>query len=51
LVDPADAAILKALFDLGIFKGFEDRTFKPDGILTVAQIALLIDRVLGVSTK
>lgn len=46
-VDLEDAALLMALYELGIFKGFEDRTFRPDGILTVAQIALLIDRVLG----
>lgn len=48
-VDLEDAALLMALYELGIFKGFEDRTFRPDGILTVAQIALLIDRVLGIA--
>lgn len=42
-----DQGILAALYDLGIFKGFEDRTFRPDNVLTKAQIALLIDRILG----
>ncbi len=42
-----DLGILKALYDLGIFKGYEDKTFRPDAILTKAQIAILIDRILG----
>ncbi|MHB1394934.1 MAG: S-layer homology domain-containing protein [Clostridia bacterium] len=43
----ADRGIMKALYDLGIFKGYEDHTFRPNNILTRAQIALLIDRILG----
>ena len=46
-----DLGILAALYDLGIFKGYpEDNggvTFRPDAILTRAQIAILIDRILG----
>ncbi|HYF94762.1 MAG TPA: S-layer homology domain-containing protein [Symbiobacteriaceae bacterium] len=44
---PEDRGILAALYELGIFKGFEDKTFRPDAILTKAQIAILIDRILG----
>lgn len=44
---PEDRGILAALHKLGIFKGFEDKTFRPDGILTKEQIAILIDRILG----
>jgi len=46
-MDPVDAGLMKALYDLGIFKGYEDRTFRPNGILTRAEIALLVDRILG----
>ncbi len=42
-----DQALLAALYDAGVFKGFPDGSFKPDGVLTKAQIAILIDRVLG----
>jgi hypothetical protein len=42
-----DAALLKALYDLGIFKGYEDHTFQPFNILTRAEIAMLVDRILG----
>ncbi|HYG57417.1 MAG TPA: S-layer homology domain-containing protein [Symbiobacteriaceae bacterium] len=42
-----DRGLLKALYDLGIFKGFEDKTFRPNSILTKAQIAILVDRILG----
>lgn len=44
-----DMRLLAALYDLGIFKGFEDRTFRPNSVLTAAQIAILIDRILGVA--
>ncbi|HWI66397.1 MAG TPA: S-layer homology domain-containing protein [Symbiobacteriaceae bacterium] len=46
-VAPEDRGVLAALYKLGIFKGFEDGTFRPDGVLTKAQIAILIDRILG----
>lgn len=39
--------ILAALKEAGVFVGFPDGTFQPDGELTVAQLAVLIDRVLG----
>lgn len=45
-----DRGILAALYDLGIFKGYvEDgaRTFRPNNILTRAEISILIDRILG----
>lgn len=42
-----DAGILKVLYEMGIFKGYEDKSFRPSGILTKAQIAILIDRILG----
>jgi len=40
--------LLAALYDAGVFKGFEDKTFRPDSILTKAQIAVLVDRVLRI---
>ncbi|MDF2631176.1 MAG: hypothetical protein K0R39_5007 [Symbiobacteriaceae bacterium] len=44
---PEDRAILAALYELGIFRGYEDKTFRPDNVLTRAEIAILIDRILG----
>ncbi|MGE5677947.1 MAG: S-layer homology domain-containing protein, partial [Pseudomonadota bacterium] len=49
-ITPQERGIVKAMYDLGIIKGyFEDgiRTFRPDTILTRAQLAILVDRVLG----
>ena len=42
-----DRGIMAALYDLGIFKGFDDGTFRPGETLTTAQIAMLVDRILG----
>lgn len=42
-----DRGILAALYDLGIFKGYDDGTFRPGATLTTAQIAMLVDRILG----
>lgn len=39
--------IIAALKEAGIFKGFPDGTFQPTGELTAAQVAALVDRVLG----
>lgn len=47
----ADQALLYALYQAGIFKGFPDGTFKPGEVLTRAQVAILIDRVLGMATR
>lgn len=47
-VSAEDAGILAALYDLGVVKGYPDRTFKPGQTLTRAELATLIDRVLGV---
>lgn len=38
---------IAALKEAGVFKGFPDGTFQPNGELTMAQLAVLIDRVLG----
>ncbi len=42
-----DMGLLAALYEVGIFKGYEDKTFRPGSILTRAQIAILVDRILG----
>lgn len=39
--------LLAALKEAGVFLGFPDGTFQPHGMLTTAQIAILIERVLG----
>lgn len=47
LTAEADRPILAALYDRGVFKGYEDKTFRPGKTLTKAEIAVLIDRILG----
>jgi hypothetical protein len=42
-----DNAILLALKEAGYFKGFEDGTFRADTTLTLAQVAVLVDRILS----
>ncbi|HYF79045.1 MAG TPA: S-layer homology domain-containing protein [Symbiobacteriaceae bacterium] len=45
-----DRGVMKALYDLGIFKGYlvdGVRTFRPENILTRAELAILVDRILG----
>lgn len=39
--------IVSALKDAGIFRGFPDGTFQAAGVLTAAQVATLVDRILG----
>lgn len=46
-VSQEDMGMLAALYDMGIFRGYEDNTFRPGNILTRAQIAILVDRILG----
>lgn len=46
-VSAADNAILLALKQAGIFVGFEDGTFRADEPLTMAQVAVLMDRILS----
>jgi len=46
-LSPEDRGILKALYDMGVFKGYPDRTFRPDNVLSVAELAILVDRILG----
>jgi len=46
-----EMSIMKALYDMGIFKGYPSESGKPDfrpsGTLTNAEIAILVDRILG----
>ena len=44
---PMERGILVALYNQGIFKGYTDGTFRPDNTLTKAELALLVDRILG----
>jgi len=46
-----ELAIVAALEDLGIFSGFPDGTFRPDEVITNAQLAALLDRLLRVKVK
>lgn len=43
----ADRALLNGLYQAGVFKGFEDGTFRPTETLTRAQVAILVERILG----
>jgi len=42
-----DRGVAAALFEAGVFLGFDDGTFRPTATLTKAQIAVLVDRILG----
>lgn len=42
-----DLGIAAALYEAGIFKGYDNGTFKPNGTLTRAELAVLVDRILG----
>ncbi|HYE84107.1 MAG TPA: putative Ig domain-containing protein [Clostridia bacterium] len=49
-VTPEERGFIKAMYDLGIIKGYLNdgiRTFNPNEILTRAQLAILVDRILG----
>jgi hypothetical protein len=46
-LNPEDNAILLALKELGYFKGYEDGTFRANDGLTLAQVAVLVDRILS----
>lgn len=46
-VDSQYWGILAALKEAGVFKGFPDGSFNPGGELTVTQLAILVDRILG----
>lgn len=50
-VSPEDRGILAALYELGIFKGYPDKTFGPGDFMTKAMIAILVDRILGGTSK
>lgn len=39
--------ILAALYKAGVFKGYPDGTFKPGKVLTRAELAILVDRILA----
>jgi hypothetical protein len=47
VADRNDLGLLAALYDLGIFKGYEDGTFRPGDVLDMSQLAILVDRILG----
>lgn len=40
---------VEVLTDLGIVKGYEDGTFKPDAVITRAEVVAIINRVQGLS--
>lgn len=42
-----EQGLLAALKQAGVFLGYEDGTFRPSETLTTAQLALLVDRILG----
>lgn len=44
---PTERGILLALYNQGVFVGYTDGTFRPDNTLTKAELALLVDRLLG----
>ncbi len=46
-LSPEERGILSVLYARGIFRGFPNGSFQPDGTLTRAQIALLVDRLLS----
>lgn len=48
-VAPEQKAVLAALYNAGVFKGYPDGTFQPDGTLTASEVAILIDRIMGAS--
>jgi len=43
----ADRAILNALYLTSYIRGYEDGTFRPDEILSRAEIAIIMDRILS----
>lgn len=42
-----DRGIMATLYNMGIFKGYDDHTFRPGATLTRAELAVLVDRILG----
>ena len=46
-LSPDERGLLQALYEFGVFKGYPDRTFRPGNTLTRAEIAILVDRILG----
>ena len=45
----ATSAQIEVLTDLGIVKGYEDGSFKPDAVITRAEVVAIINRVQGLS--
>lgn len=45
----ATSAEIEVLTDLGIVKGYEDGSFKPDAVITRAEVVAIINRVQGLS--
>lgn len=46
-IPAADRGLMLALYEQGVFKGYEDGSFRPYGLMTRAEIAVLVDRILG----
>ena len=45
----ATSAEMQVLTDLGIVKGYEDGSFRPDDVITRAEVVAIINRVQGLS--
>ncbi len=45
----ATSAEIQVLTDLGIVKGYEDGSFRPDDVITRAEVVAIINRVQGLS--
>lgn len=45
----ATSAEIQVLTDLGIIKGYEDGSFRPDDVITRAEVVAIINRVQGLS--
>lgn len=41
------AGVIKTWSGYGVLKGYEDGTFRPDGTITRAELAAVLDRVMG----
>lgn len=46
-MNPNDQAIMQAVYAAGLMLGYEDGTFGPDGVLTRAELATLLTRILA----
>lgn len=42
---PEDRGLLSAVYDLGVFKGFEDGSFRPYSVFARAEAAVVVDQI------